>query len=59
MEVTWCHRETCIETKQSVEDGVSVWWPDKKLDDLTSRGYLGCRLNGRAVFWSFAMRLYI
>ena len=41
-EGTWCHSEACVETKQSGEGGVSVQWPDKKLDDFTPKGYLDC-----------------
>ena len=45
-EGTWHHREVCLEVKQSREGGVSVRGSEKKLDDFTPKGYLGCMLNG-------------
>jgi len=45
-EETRRHREACVETKRSLEGGVSVWGSKKKLNDFTFEGYLGCMFNG-------------
>ena len=44
-EGTWHHREICVKAKRSCEGGMSARDSNKKMDDFTLRGYLGCVLH--------------
>ena len=49
---TWCHREACVEAKQSREEPVAIECLDLKLDDHFAPGLSGSAKISKSIVGS-------